>query len=73
MALGEVSSATIIVGLIVVLLAVFAVKRVMKKGTCGCKESCSGSCSSGACAGCGASARMVDDIDRAMKTRGCEN
>ncbi len=57
--------ATAIVLAIVVACVCLAVRSFRKKGMCGCKEHCSGGCSS--CASCAAADRMVTDMDKAAK------
>lgn len=53
----EITPATVVLGLVIVALAVLAVRRLFKKGLCDChgdkdhEGGCSGSCSGG-CSGC---------------------
>lgn len=58
------NSATFAVGLVVLLLVVFAIRRLRTKGLCDCKE-CSGCCSEGGCSGCGAAAAMTAAAEEA--------
>lgn len=57
--------ATAVVLAIVVACVCLAVRSFRKKGMCGCKEHCSGGCSS--CSACATADRMVTDMDKAAK------
>lgn len=56
---------TIVVGLIVIVLAAFALRRVLKKGTCDC-----GSCSGG-CPSCAAAEDLSRKIEQAAQDSDC--
>lgn len=68
----ELTPATVVIAALVLLWAVWAVRRLRGRGLCDCHDHCgdasghggSGSCAG--CAGCGAAERMVADLDRAM-------
>lgn len=62
----DLSPATVIVGLVIIALAVFAVRRMTKRGLCDCRD---GECSREGCAGCGAVDKMVADMERAAEKR----
>ncbi|WP_139652030.1 FeoB-associated Cys-rich membrane protein [Raoultibacter phocaeensis] len=57
---------TIIISLMIVALAVLAVRRMMKRGLCDCHD---GECPSGGCSGCGAVDKMVADMERAANAQ----
>ncbi len=57
--------ATAVVLAIVVACVCLAVRSFRKKGMCGCKEHCSGECSS--CSACATADRMAVGVDRAVK------
>lgn len=73
----EISPATVIIGLVIVALAVLAVRRLMRRGTCDCHDHgggpAKGGCAAGGCAGCagctgcGAADALVADLERAAK------
>ena len=61
----EMTPATIIIGLIIIALVIFAIYRLLTKGLCDCKE-CSHE--SASCSGCNAVDKMLADMERAVKT-----
>lgn len=65
----EITPATIVVGLVVIALALVAVRRIVTKGSCDCHDSGAGKASGGCagCAGCGAADRMLADMENAAK------
>lgn len=70
----EISPATVIIGLVIVVLAVLAVRRLVRRGTCDCHDHgggpAKGGCAAGGCAGCtgcGVADALVADIERAAK------
>lgn len=59
----EISPATVIIGLVIAVLAVLAVRRLVRRGTCDCHDHgggpAKGGCAAGGCAGCtGAESQM---------------
>lgn len=64
MLLFELTPATVVLGLVIVALAVLAVRRLVQRGTCDCRDHCDGGC-----AGCGAVDKMVSDMEHAAKAR----
>ena len=70
----EISPATVIIGLVIAVLAVLAVRRLVRRGTCDCHDHgggpAKGGCAAGGCAGCtgcGVADALVADIERAAK------
>ena len=73
----EISPATVIIGLVIVALAVLAVRRLVRRGTCDCHDhgggpakggGAAGGCAGCAgCTGCGAADALVADLERAAK------
>lgn len=61
----ELTPATVVLGLVIIALAVLAVRRLVQRGTCDCRDHCDG----GGCAGCGAVDKMVSDMEHAAKAR----
>lgn len=55
--------ATIGIGLIVLILGFFAIRRLRTKGLCDCKE-CSGCCSEAGCAGCRATIKISPEAEK---------
>ena len=69
----ELTPATVVIAALVLLWAVWAVRRLRGRGLCDCHDHCGGASghagSPGGCAvcsGCGAAERMVADLDRAV-------
>lgn len=64
----DLTPATVIVGLLVAALALLALRRLKRNGTCDCHKddarggACGGGCAG--CAGCAAADRMVADLER---------
>lgn len=56
---------TVIVLAVVAACVCLAIRSFRKKGMCGCKEHCSGSCSSSSCPSCSAADKMAQDMKRA--------
>ncbi|RDB62003.1 hypothetical protein C1878_09300 [Gordonibacter sp. 28C] len=66
----DMNPATVVIGMIVAALAVLAVRRLMRRGTCDCHDHCGDKPAGGGCAGCsgcGAVDVMVADMERAAK------
>lgn len=68
----DITPATVIIGLVVVALAVLAVRRLVKRGTCDCHDHGGGDGGASPCAGgcagchdCGAAERMAAEVERA--------
>lgn len=59
----QISPATIVIGLVIIGLAILAVRRLVKKGTCDCKECAGGE----ACSGCNSVDKMIADMEKAAK------
>lgn len=58
--------ATVILLAVIIVLAVLAVRRLLKRGACDCSDHCGGSCHEGK-GGCGAVADMVKKMEDAAK------
>lgn len=61
----DITPATIVIGLLFIMLAIFAIRRLVRRGTCDCRDHC-GDASEG-CPGCGSVDKMISDMERATK------
>ncbi|MCD8317001.1 MAG: hypothetical protein LUB61_06330 [Eggerthellaceae bacterium] len=62
------SISTIILLAVIIVLAVLAIRRIVRRGMCDCKDhigngGCKG-CHAGSCSGCSAAQKMIDDMNR---------
>ncbi len=62
----EITPATLVIGLVVAVLALLAVRRLVRRGTCDsggrCGSATGGGCSG--CQGCAATDRMLEDMKK---------